>query len=229
MVDFHRRSRSAGGWSADHPHDRCTLADIRPKRSAFRVVEHPEKRTLRLVVHGPDGKLIAETYPAGSSSGMTLESFDGHHFRPFLAAGNLNDLRNMHVRSNGEIWAGGTGYFGVYRDSRTTKMGPGDGYPGRRGLLHLRRYVPTSSPADRMASTRWWANNGNSSGAVSIVYETSSERATAPCGSPPGPEFTATVTASGLPTGSKRVCHRASPIRSFRIAAGASGPAPREA
>ena len=99
-----------------------------PKVHMFRVVEHPEKRTLRLFVQGPDGKLIAETYPAGSSSGMTLESFDGHQFRPLLAAGNMNDLRNMHVRSNGEIWAGGTGFFGVYRDSRTTKMGPGDGY-----------------------------------------------------------------------------------------------------
>jgi len=114
-----------------------------PAKGTYSVVEHPRKRTLRLFEQGPDGKLIAETYPAGSSTGMTLESYDGHKFRPYLGPGYLNDLRNMRVRSDGEIWAGGTRFFGVYGDSRkpaspaihglqatggTTRIGAGDGY-----------------------------------------------------------------------------------------------------
>ena len=90
-----------------------------PERHTFHTVEHPGKRTLRLFVPGPDGRLIAETYPAGSSKGMTLESFDGHEFREFLGPGKLrDDLRNILVQSNGEIWAGGTSFLGVYRNSR---------------------------------------------------------------------------------------------------------------
>jgi len=100
-----------------------------PKRRTFSVTVHPEKRTLRLFVPGPGGSLIAETYPAGSSSGMTLESYDGKGFRPFVGPGNLpDDLRNLRVRSNGEVWAGGNGFFGVYRDSRYRAIGEGDGY-----------------------------------------------------------------------------------------------------
>lgn len=111
-----------------------------PGRHTFRVVEHPEKRVLRLFVPCPDGKLIAETYPAGSSSGMTLETFDGHEFRPFPGPGKLrDDLRNLRVRSKGEIWAGGPGHFGRYPGSlpsgstvpQTTVMGPANGYQDR--------------------------------------------------------------------------------------------------
>jgi len=100
-----------------------------PERHIFRLVEHPGKRTMRLFVPSADGTVIAETYPAGSSTGMTLESFDGREFRPILGPGNLdNDLRNLRVRANGEIWAGGSGFFGVYRESKNLRMGPADGY-----------------------------------------------------------------------------------------------------
>jgi diguanylate cyclase (GGDEF)-like protein len=103
-----------------------------PARHTFQAVEHPDRRVLREFIQCPDGKLIAETYPAGSSSGMTLESFDGHRFLPVLGSGYFNDLRNMRLRPNGEIWAGGNSFVGVYRDSpggpRAVKFGPADGY-----------------------------------------------------------------------------------------------------
>ena len=99
-----------------------------PRLHTFQVQEHPQKRTLRLFIQAADGGLIGETYPAGSSTGMTLESFDGHEFRPFLGPGHLNDLRNLHVRPNGDIWAGGTLFFGVYRNSQMQQIGSDKGY-----------------------------------------------------------------------------------------------------
>jgi hypothetical protein len=103
-----------------------------PQREEFHVVEHPKKRDMRAFVQGPDGKVIGESYPAGSSGGMTLESFDGRRFRPVLGPGNLDDLRALRVRSNGEIRAGGNNFFGVYRDSPgspgTVKIGRENGY-----------------------------------------------------------------------------------------------------
>jgi len=107
-----------------------------PDRRTFEALKHPGKRTLRLFVQGADGKLIAETYPPGSSVGMTLESFDGHEFRPYLGPERLpDDLRTLGVRPNGELWAGTTRSFGVYRNSdapgsgsRFIQQGPSDGY-----------------------------------------------------------------------------------------------------
>ena len=96
-----------------------------PAKGTFHVLQHPRNRILRVFQQQPDGSLIAETYPAGSSTGMTLESFDGKEFHPYLGRGYLpDDLRNIHVRPNGEIWAGSTSFFGVVRDSRVSASAP---------------------------------------------------------------------------------------------------------
>jgi diguanylate cyclase (GGDEF)-like protein len=89
-----------------------------PAKGTFHLLQHPRNRVLRVFQQQPDGSLIAETYPAGSSTGMTLESFDGKEFHPYLGPGYLADLRAIHVRPNGEIWAGSTSFFGVLTDSR---------------------------------------------------------------------------------------------------------------
>ena len=96
-----------------------------PAKGTFQVMQHPRNRTLRVFQQLPDGSLIAETYPAGTSTGMTLESFDGKEFHEYLGPGYLpDDLRNIHVRPNGEIWAGSTSFFGVVRDSRASGSSP---------------------------------------------------------------------------------------------------------
>jgi diguanylate cyclase (GGDEF)-like protein len=100
-----------------------------PAKGTFHVLQHPRNRTLRVFQQQPDGSLIAETYPAGSSTGMTLESFDGKEFHPYLGPGYLGDLRTIHVRPNGEIWAGSTSFFGVFRDSRVSGSAPDGSAP----------------------------------------------------------------------------------------------------
>jgi diguanylate cyclase (GGDEF)-like protein len=96
-----------------------------PAKGTFHVMQHPQNRILRVFQQQPDGTLIAETYPARSSTGMTLESFDGKDFHPYLGPGYLpDDLRNIHVRPNGEIWAGSTSFFGVVGDSRVPGSAP---------------------------------------------------------------------------------------------------------
>lgn len=110
-----------------------------PAKGTFHVLQHPRNRILRVFQQQPDGSLIAETYPAGSSTGMTLERFDGKDFYPYLGTGYLHDdLRYIHVRPNGEIWAGGTSFFGVVKNSagapvpaqNLTKAGNGYNDPG---------------------------------------------------------------------------------------------------
>jgi diguanylate cyclase (GGDEF)-like protein len=96
-----------------------------PAKGSFRVLQHPRNRILRVFQQQPDGSLIAETYPAGSSTGMTLERYDGKDFQPYLGTGYLHDdLRYIHVRPNGEIWAGGTSFFGVVKHSAPDDSAP---------------------------------------------------------------------------------------------------------
>jgi diguanylate cyclase (GGDEF)-like protein len=100
-----------------------------PVRHAFRRQAHPEGRVLRLFEPGKGGKLIVETYPPGSSSGVKFDTFDGHSFQPAPEFSAIpDDLRYLRIASDGSIWTGGTGFFNVFRGGKKRLIGAADGY-----------------------------------------------------------------------------------------------------
>ena len=102
-----------------------------PNRRQFRNVKHPAGRDIRLFVQRPDGLLLVETVAPKLPASFALETFDGREFRPFLNPGSsweIVDLRSVVVGDKGEIWAGGSAGFGVYRNGSFSQVGPSEGF-----------------------------------------------------------------------------------------------------
>ena len=149
-----------------------------PVRCSFHPVRHPQDRATRTFALRSDGTLLVETFAAGTSATRThedaaLETFDGSSFRPFLKFSKPRDteeLRSLLIGANGEIWAGGTTFFGVYRGPQLRVFDRHDGFDdpgayithqdrsgqmtagGRDGLFRLRRekWVRILSGLDRV-------------------------------------------------------------------------------
>lgn len=107
------------------------LLTFDPKSQRFSNIRHPGGRDVRLFVQRPDGSLLVQTAAPKLRDALALETFDGREFRPFLNPGyswGIVDLRSVVVGDKGEIWAGGSDGFGVFRDGSFSHIGASEGF-----------------------------------------------------------------------------------------------------
>ncbi len=115
-----------------------------PQRRRFRNVKHPGGRDIRLFVPQPGGLLLVETVAPNVPGSFALEMFDGREFRPLLNPGSswgIVDLRSLVVGDAGEIWAGGSDGFGVYRNGTFSHVGAAEGFADS-GAFFIKRVTP---------------------------------------------------------------------------------------
>lgn len=113
-------------------HDRPLLFD--PKTERFQYLTHPKKRRIRLIGSSTGGRVWVQTGEANSTrwDSYLLEVFDGEKFETQIEPSKdwtlSGELFFAHETQNGDVWFGGSGEIGVYRNGHLQSFGPAQGF-----------------------------------------------------------------------------------------------------
>lgn len=91
-----------------------------PSSQAFHLVKHPQGRRIRMFVAQTDGTLLVETFAPASHTDRLIERFSQNtfsHYKTLPPIWRNAELRTLRIGARGELWAGGTNFFGVMRGS----------------------------------------------------------------------------------------------------------------
>jgi signal transduction histidine kinase/ligand-binding sensor domain-containing protein len=118
--------------------DRAFLFD--PVTEGFQPVAHPSGQPARILGQFPDGTLVAQVLPpeTDANTGFELDRFNGRTFQPFLRSPTNwvfgPELFFVAPQASGDVWAGGNGGLGRFRNGAWDLFGAAQGFRDSRAL-----------------------------------------------------------------------------------------------
>ncbi len=153
----------------DEHDDRMVLFD--PRSGDFRLMVHPEGRSISSLTCRGGGKMWVGTTP-----GLRLDEFDGRDFHPFLDLSR--DWRGGAERAvkqlpSGDIFVAGVAGIGMVHDGHLRMFGPADGFPesGALGMAFIGGRLFAGARRDWYAydGKRWHTEASALSGRTAIT------------------------------------------------------------
>lgn len=99
-----------------------------PQTKSFSLIEHPEKRRIRLVAPRSDGSVWVNTSHREDRFDQRIEVFDGKTFQTYLDlrdSWQIGRMRYLTTAQDGSLWIGGTEGLGRYHNGSYSVVHPG--------------------------------------------------------------------------------------------------------